>query len=271
MESKDEKRLIRYILLLLLVIGGMVYLNQLREQEETSVEKKPVEFKNTELPEAMVVPFSPKPFEYETKEPGRGGSGKVYMGREISLVMGHEAINWLERDNREDEESPSKAVKGLELKPDAVVADIGSGSGYYTFLIAPLVPEGKVIGVDIQPEMVAFLGQKAAKLEVANVEAHLGKVNSVQLPAASVDAVILVDAYHEFSHPNEMMQSIAHALKPGGRVYLLEYRAEDPDVPIKTLHKMTEAQSVKEMKAVGLRHLRTEGFLPWQHFMVFEK
>jgi len=266
MEAEDKKRLIRYMLLLLLVMGGMVYLNQLGEQE-----RMPVESKHTESPEVMVVPFSPKPFDYETKEPGRGGSGKVYRGREISLVMGHEAIHWLERDNREDEEAPSKAVIGLELKPDAVVADIGSGSGYYTFRIAPLVPEGKVIGVDIQPEMVAFLGQKAAKLEVANVEAHLGKIDSVQLPAASVDAVILVDAYHEFSHPHEMMQSVVHALKPGGRVYLLEYRAEDANVPIKTLHKMSEAQAIDEMKAVGLRHLRTEGFLPWQHFMVFEK
>ena len=279
MEPKDEKRLMRYILLLLIVIGGMVYLSQLGKETGNDSEKPveqeaggaPAEAEVSEVEEVEEVPFSPKPFEYETKAKGRGGSGKVYMGREISLVMGHQAINWLERDNREDEEAPSKAVKGLELRVDAVVADIGSGSGYYTFLIAPLVPEGKVIGVDIQPEMVAFLGQKAAKLGVANVEAHLGKVDSVQLPEGTVDAVILVDAYHEFSHPNEMMQSIFHALKPGGRVYLLEYRGEDPDVPIKTLHKMTEAQSVKEMKVVGLRHLRTEGFLPWQHFMIFEK
>jgi len=103
------------------------------------------------------------------------------------------------------------------------------------------------------------------------VESNLGKVDNVQLPGESVDAAIMVDAYHEFSHPNEMMQSIAHALRPGGRVYLLEYRAEDAAVPIKPLHKMTEAQSVKEMTAVGLRHVKTETFLPWQHFMVFEK
>lgn len=133
------------------------------------------------------------------------------------------------------------------------------------------MPQGKVIGVDIQPEMVAHLVQKAQSLEVTNVEANLGKVDSVQLPKESVDAVIMVDAYHEFSHPNEMMQSIAYALKPGGRVYLLEYRAEDPAVPIKPLHKMTEAQAIKEMQAVGLKHLKTEDFLPWQHFMVFEK
>lgn len=264
MEAVEKKRLVRYILLLILVISGMIYLNQLRDHAAD----KPVELRPVS---AEKDPFVPKPFDYETKVASRDGTGKVYMGREISLVMGHAAIDWLERSNREDEEAPSKAVQGLELKPDAVVADIGSGSGYYTFRIAPLVPQGKVIGVDIQPEMVAFLGQKAEKLKVANVEAHLGKIDSVQLPGASVDAVILVDAYHEFSHPNEMMQSIFHALRPGGRVYLLEYRAEDEEVPIKPLHKMTEAQAIAEMKAVGLHHLRTEGFLPWQHFMVFEK
>ena len=268
MKLSDHKRLIGYSLLLPLLVGGVAYLTSNLDNSAPKSEPPQVQASQDI---AATVPFSPKSFEYKTKEPGRGGSGKVYMDREISLVMGHEAINWLERDNREDEEASSKAVKGLELKSNAVVADIGSGSGYYTFRITPLVPKGKVIGVDIQPEMVTFLRQKAAKLKVANVESHLGKINTVQLPAASVDAVILVDAYHEFSHPNEMMQSIVYALKPGGRVYLLEYRAEDPEVPIKTLHKMSEAQSVKEMKAVGLRHLRTESFLPWQHFMIYEK
>ncbi len=257
----------RYHLLLLIVllvaIGGLVYLNQRHSQPEPELAETQAE--------AQGVPFSVKPYEYKTKEPAHGGSGKIYMGREISQVMGHQAIRWLERGNREAEEAPSKAVKGLDLKPDAIVADIGSGSGYYTFRMAQLVPDGMVIGVDIQPEMVRYLTQKATQTEVTNVQAHLGKIDSVELPAASVDAVIMVDAYHEFSHPNEMMQSIFHALKVGGKVYLLEYRAEDPDVPIKTLHKMTEAQSIAEMKAVGLRHERTEDFLPWQHFMVFVK
>jgi len=277
MKSADQKQLIRYFLLFLLVIGGMVYLNQLREKDAELAKKtepaaaETVDSKRSiEELEVTEEPFSPKPFAYGTRKASRDGSGKIYMGREISLVMGHEGIHWLERTNREGEEAPSKAVKGLELKPDAVVADIGSGSGYYTFRIAPMVPQGKVIGVDIQPEMVAFLGEKATDLNVTNVESHLGKIDSVQLPAGSVDAVILVDAYHEFSHPNEMMQSIVDALKPSGRVYLLEYRAEDPAVPIKPLHKMTEAQAIAEMEAVGLHHLRTDEFLPWQHFMVFE-
>lgn len=242
----------------LVVISALVYLSKKTEQPDTEVT-------------AELAPFTVQPFQYDTKEPTRDGIGKVYMGREISQVMGHQAIRWLERGNREDEEAPTRAVKGLELKPDAVVADIGSGSGYYTFRIAPLVPDGMVIGVDIQPKMVRFLSQKATENKASNVRSHLGKIDSIELPAASIDAVIMVDAYHEFSHPNEMMQSIYHALKPGGRVYLLEYRAEDPDVPIKTLHKMTEAQAIKEMNIVGLNHVRTEGFLPWQHFMVFEK
>jgi ubiquinone/menaquinone biosynthesis C-methylase UbiE len=216
-------------------------------------------------------PFKPTPYKYIEREASRDGIGKIYMEREISLVMGHLGINWLERATREREENPTRAVQGLQLAPDAVVADIGSGSGYYTFRIAPLVPKGTVIGVDIQPEMVRFLSQKSDQLGVKNVKSHLGKIDSIDLPATSIDAVLLVDAYHEFSHPNEMMQSIFYALKTKGRVYLVEYRAEDPEVPIKPLHKMTEAQSIKEMEAVGLKHVRTDTFLPWQHFMVFEK
>ncbi|MGB0776146.1 MAG: class I SAM-dependent methyltransferase, partial [Akkermansiaceae bacterium] len=208
---------------------------------------------------------------YEKRPPSRDGTGKIYMGREISLVMGHSGINWLERSSREREENPARAVQGLDIAPDAVVADIGSGSGYYTFRIAPLVPQGSVIGVDIQQEMVDFLNKKSDELGATNVRAHLGKINSIEMAADTIDAAILVDAYHEFSHPNEMMQSIVHALRPGGKVYLLEYRAEDTNVPIKPLHKMTQAQAIKEMTAVGLKHLRTEDFLPWQHFMVFEK
>ena len=275
MEFAERKRLIWYLILLLMVIGGMLYLNGVRDKDEadslvTSSEQGSEQ--SSEM-EHAAEPYVPVAHAYEQRQASRDGTGKVYMGREISHVMGHTAIDWLERPEREAEEATSRVMKGLaqEIKPDAVVVDVGSGSGYYSFRLASLVPQGKVIGVDIQPEMVAHLVQKAQSLEVTNVEANLGKVDSVQLPKESVDAVIMVDAYHEFSHPNEMMQSIAYALKPGGRVYLLEYRAEDPAVPIKPLHKMTEAQAIKEMQAVGLKHLKTEDFLPWQHFMVFEK
>ena len=200
------------------------------------------------------------------------GTGKFYMGREISYVMGHQAIRWLERGNREEEEAPSKAIAALNLKPTDVIADIGAGSGYYTFRLAPLVPKGKVVAVDIQPEMITFLERKEKNLGLANVEAHLGKVDDTMLKSGSIDAALMVDAYHEFSHPREMMQSLFKALRPGGRIILLEYRAEDPTVPIKPLHKMTEAQSRKEMEAVGLKWKSTDSkLLPWQHFMVFEK
>jgi len=199
------------------------------------------------------------------------GIGKFYMGREISFVMGHRAADWLNRPSRIEEEMPDAVVENMNLADDNVVADIGAGSGYFSFRIARKVPNGKVLAVDIQPEMLALIEETKAADGVDNIEGILGQNDDPNLSLDSIDAAIMVDAYHEFSHPNEMMQSIAYALKPGGRVYLLEYRAEDPAVPIKPLHKMTEAQSIKEMQAVGLKHLKTEGFLPWQHFMVFTK
>lgn len=213
-----------------------------------------------------------KPGHYTEGRKTFDGTGKYYMGREIAYVMGHQAIRWLERKNREDEEAPSKAIAALNLKPTDVIADIGAGSGYYTFRLAPLVPKGKVMAVDIQPEMVAFLEQKEKELGLTNVEAHLGKVDDTLLKAESIDAALMVDAYHEFSHPREMMESLFKALKPGGRIILLEYRAEDPKVPIKPLHKMTKEQSRKEMEVVGLKWKSTDSdLLPWQHFMVFVK
>ena len=254
-------------------VVAMVLINWPEKVEQKKVDATGPEGVVEEQPkeESDTVPFTPRPYEYEHRTASRDGIGKIYMGREISQFMCHTGIDWLERAEREREENPTKAVLGLQLAKDAVVADIGSGSGYYTFRIAPLVPEGKVIGVDIQQEMVEFLNKKAKEKGVNNVESHLGKIDDTKLPANSIDAVIMVDAYHEFSHPNEMMQSIFHALKVGGIVYLLEYRAEDPDVPIKPLHKMSQVQAIKEMEVIGLEHVRTEDFLPWQHFMVFKK
>ncbi len=273
MEFAERRRLFFYLILLSLVIGGMVYLNQLRGQKAKTSSQVEVVDDKLSAADFLDKAYEPTAYDYEQKQASRDGTGKIYMGREISQVMGHAAIHWLERPEREAEEAASRVMNGLarELKSDAVIVDVGSGSGYYAFKLANLVPQGKVIGVDIQQEMVDYLVQKAKRLGVSNVDSNLGNINSVQLPAASVDAAIMVDAYHEFSHPNEMMQSIVYALKPGGRIYLLEYRAEDPAVPIKPLHKMTEAQAVKEMQAVGLKHLKTEGYLPWQHFMVFVK
>ncbi|MGJ8698022.1 MAG: class I SAM-dependent methyltransferase [Verrucomicrobiaceae bacterium] len=208
---------------------------------------------------------------YTTADPSRDGTGKFYLGREIAQVMGHPAISWLERGNREDEEAPSKAIQLLNLKPDAVIADIGAGSGYYTFRLAAQRPRGKVVAVDIQPEMISYLEQEKESTGLTNVSAHLGKIDDTLLPPNSIDAAIMVDAYHEFSHPYEMIRSLVNALKPDGRIFLLEYRAEDPTVPIKPLHKMSEAQAKKEMAAAGLQWAGTKHDLPWQHLMIFEK
>ena len=208
---------------------------------------------------------------YETRAASPDGIGKVWMGREISQVMGHPGIGWLERTDREKEEAPSKAIALLELAPDAILADIGAGSGYYSFRIARKLPQGKVIAVDIQPEMLAFLKAESVKLGVKNVQPHLGAIDDVKLPPASIDAALLVDAYHEFDHPVEMLASLRSALKPKGRIYLLEYRAEDDNVPIKPHHKMTEAQARKEFEAAGFRFVVNKPDLPWQHLMIFEK
>ncbi|MDF1751248.1 MAG: class I SAM-dependent methyltransferase [Verrucomicrobiales bacterium] len=211
------------------------------------------------------------PSYYTAKAPSRDGIGKVYMGREISHTVSAHAIKWLERPEREGEENPSEVMDELELKGNETIADIGAGSGYFTFLLAPYVPEGKVIAVDIQQEMLDFLEAKKKLRKAANVETLLGTIEDTKLPENSTDLVLMVDAYHEFSHPREMMTSIFKGLKSGGRVVLLEYRGEDPSVPIKPLHKMTVKQVKAEMEAVGLRFAELKDFLPAQHFLVFEK
>ena len=208
---------------------------------------------------------------YSTRPPSRDGIGKVYMGREISLVMGHRGVGWLEREGREREERTDLLLDSLELAPDAVVADIGAGSGYFSFRLATLVPAGKVVAVDIQPEMLEIVERRKRDGGVDNVETVLGSETDPGLPAGAVDAALLVDAYHEFSHPREMMEALFTALVPGGRVYLVEYRAEDPTVPIKPLHKMSERQARRELEAAGLRFIENRDPLPQQHLLVFEK
>lgn len=214
----------------------------------------------------------PKESVYETRtKHDPNGIGKFYMGREIAHVMGHQGADWLEREDREQTELPNEVVKQMKLKPTDVVADIGAGTGYFTFRMAKLVKEGKVLAVDIQPEMLAIVESRKKQFKADNVEMILSTETDTKLPAASVDVVLFVDAYHEFSYPREMMESIVKGLKTGGRVIQIEYRGEDPDVPIKRIHKMTVAQAKKEMAAVGLIWKETKDFLPQQHFMVFEK
>ena len=208
---------------------------------------------------------------YETRTPSRYGIGKVYMGREIAFVMSHAGADWLERPERVEEERIDLLVSELGLRPGDVVADVGAGSGVLSFLMSERVPQGRVLAVDIQPEMLEMLAKARAKRGIRNVETVLGTLADPRLPTESVDLALMVDAYHEFSHPREMMQAIVRALRPGGRVALVEYRAEDPSVPILPTHKMTQAQAKKEMAAVGLRWVETKDSLPQQHLMLFEK
>ena len=224
-----------------------------------------------EKPLAAPAPEKPDAPVYGKKTPDRDGIGKTYMGREISQVMGHLGAGWLERPERIREERTDLLVKNLELKPADVVADIGAGSGYFTFRMAREIPDGKAYAVDISPEMLTIVKARIGKYKTKNVFPVHSSITDVKLPADSVDLVLIVDAYHEFSHPWEMARSILAALKPGGRLVLIEYRKEDPNVPIKLLHKMTQAQAKKEMAAAGFEWAETRDMLPRQHFMVFRK
>ena len=209
---------------------------------------------------------------YEQRTPSRDGIGKVYMGREISHVMGHQGAEWLERPEREREEMPNRLVEILRLKEGDVVADIGIGTGYIAQRISPKIGEtGTIYGVEIQQEMLDILAKKMAEEGITNIKGILGTITDPKLPPNSVDLAIMVDVYHEFSHPYEMMQNICRGLKIGGRVAFVEYRAEDRSVPIKRLHKMSELQVIKEATPHPLLWVETLDDLPWQHVIIFEK
>ncbi len=227
----------------------------------------------------FVPALSPKPTSalisdssvYSYRRPSADGIGKVYMGREIAEVMGHQGAAWLERSSRSAEEQPQKLIDALNLSPTDTVAEIGAGTGYISFQIASRVPKGQVLAVDIQPEMIEILKTRAQSKNVSNVKPILSTEQNPNLPPNSIDLAIMVDAYHEFNYPHEMMSVIAQALKPQGRVALVEYRAEDPLVFIKPHHKMSQAQVRKEMAAVGLTWQETQSVLPQQHLMIFSR
>jgi precorrin-6B methylase 2 len=208
---------------------------------------------------------------YTNRTPSRDGIGKVYMGREISDVMGHMGAGWLERPTRIVEEQPNQAIAALHLHPTDTVADLGAGTGYFTFRLSPLLPQGKVVAVDIQPEMIEILEALKVEKGVTNVETVQGDVDDPHLSPNSIDLALMVDAYHEFSHPWEMMQGVVAALKPGGRVVLVEYRGENPLILIKPHHKITQQQVKKELTAVGLVWQETLKILPQQHVLIFRK
>lgn len=227
-----------------------------------------------ERPRAAVVAEAEIPLYTWRKEHDRNGIGKFYMGREIAYVMGYQAAPWLERSEREEEERLSLMVKSLGLKPGMAVADIGAGSGVITLMMADRVgPKGNVFAVDIQDEMLALLDKKLKQLKVTNVELVLGGDKSPKLKPESVDLALMVDVYHEFEFPYEMMAELTKAMRPGGRIVFVEYRKEDPAVPIKEVHKMTQAQVKLEMSRpeFGVTWKETIDKLPIQHVIVFEK
>lgn len=214
----------------------------------------------------------PAPSVYETRvKHDPDGIGKFYLGREIAHVMGYQGAAWLERPERIEEERPDEVVAQIGLRPTDVIADIGAGTGYFSFRFARVVTKGRVCAVDLQPEMLSLLEKRQRELGINNVSTVRSTETDARLPESSVDVVFFADVYHEFSYPREMMESIVRALKPGGRVIQIEYRGEDAEVPIKRLHKMTVEQCRREMAAVGLTWKETKSFLPWQHFIVFEK
>lgn len=208
---------------------------------------------------------------YTTGLPSRDGKGKFYTGREISHVMGHLGAGWLERPERERQERTDLLTAGLILSDDFVVADIGADTGFFTFPIAQRVSQGKVSAVDIQPEMLARIARRKTLEKVVNVETVLGEQDDPKLPKNQIDLAFIVDAYHEFSFPREMGERLKESLRPGGQLVLVEYRAEDPRVPIKRLHKMSEVQVKQEMAAIGLDWVRTDSYLPQQHVLAFQR
>jgi ubiquinone/menaquinone biosynthesis C-methylase UbiE len=211
---------------------------------------------------------------YETRaNHDRNGIGKFYLGREIAHVMGHQAADWLERPEREKEERTDLLIEALHLKPGDVVADIGAGTGYISERMARKVGEaGLVYAEDIQQEMIDLLNDKLRQQGIKNVKPLLGDLTDPKLPPGTIDLIIMVDVYHELDQPYEMTESMVRGLKPGGRLVFVEFRKEDPEVPIKEVHKMSEAQVKKEMSAFpNLEWVETSGVLPQQHIIFFRK
>jgi len=185
--------------------------------------------------------------------------------------MGHLGASWLERPMREQEERTDLLIKGMNLKPTDHVADIGAGSGYFAFRMASLLPQGKVLAVDISPQMLGIVRARIKEKQVTNVIPVQSTITRTMLDQETIDKALIVDAYHEFSHPMEMAKSIFQSLKKDGQLILIEYRKEDDSIPIKPLHKMSEKQAIKELEAVGFQWVKTLDILPQQHFMIFTK
>ncbi|QDU55431.1 class I SAM-dependent methyltransferase [Aeoliella mucimassa] len=206
------------------------------------------------------------------KTPAERLNPQEFMGRRIANTMHYLAADWLTRTTREREEACSKLLKALPIERGQTVCDLGCGNGFYTLQLARRVgSKGTVWAVDIQPEMLELLGERAKARRITNIRPTLGKEDSPQLPEGELDLVLLVDVYHEFSHPKEMLAAMRASLKPTGRIALVEYRAEDPTVPIRELHKMTQSQAMKEYTANGFKLVGQYDELPWQHVFYFAR
>jgi ubiquinone/menaquinone biosynthesis C-methylase UbiE len=196
----------------------------------------------------------------------------VYEGRKIAQTMHYLGAEWLTRDSREQEERCSLMLTSLGIRSGMTICDMGCGNGFYTVQMAKMVgPHGKVYGVDIQPEMLELLKKRAAENKVENIVPVLGTLVDPKLPLGKIDLILCVDVYHEFSHPVHMLAAMRESLSPTGQVALVEFRAEDPEVPIKPEHKMTKAQIMKEWPTNGFKLVKEFDELPWQHMMFFAR
>lgn len=196
----------------------------------------------------------------------------VYKGREIAQTMHYNGAPWLIRESRQREEDCQKMLENLGVKPGMTICDMGCGNGFYSLKLAEMVgKDGKILAVDIQPEMLRLLKARAEEQGIENIELVLGDIDNPKLPEGKVDLILCVDVYHEFSHPVEMLAAMRKSLKPDGKIALLEFRMEDPNVPIKLLHKMSKKQMLLEYEANGFQLARQFDGLPWQHMMFFEK
>lgn len=195
-----------------------------------------------------------------------------YKGREIAQTMHYRGAPWLIRESRQREEDCQKMLENLGVKPGMTICDMGCGNGFYSLQLAKMVGnEGKILAVDIQSEMLRLLKARAEEQGIENIELVLGDIDDPKLPEGKVDLIMCVDVYHEFSHPEEMLAGMRKSLKPDGMIVMLEFRMEDPKVPIKTLHKMNKKQILREYKLNGFQLAKEFDGLPWQHMMFFEK